>query len=75
MRTFNDPQGNAWQAALLDASYGSITLLFSPVRGNDIRRHEMPADTMAEAEAQFAGLSDMELMALWAKAQPWNPGA
>jgi hypothetical protein len=75
MRTLSDPQGNVWQAALLDASYGSITLLFSPLRGNDIRQYEMPADTMAEAEAQFAGLSEAELAALWATARPWNPGA
>lgn len=75
MRTFNDPQGNAWQAALLDASYGNVTLLFSPLRGNDIRQYGMPADTMDEAQAQFAGFSDAQLLALWEQAEPWNPGA
>lgn len=75
MRTFDDPQGQAWQAALLDASYGNISLIFSPLKGSDIRQQEMPADNMEEAQAQFAALSDDELRSLLAEAQPWNPGA
>ncbi len=75
MRSFTDAEGKAWQAALLDASYGNICLLFSPLRGNDIRQHPMPADNMAEAEEQFAGLDDDALRALLAGAGPWDPGA
>jgi len=75
MRTFIDPQGYGWQAALLDGSYGNVTLLFSPLRASDIRQYQMPADTMAEAEEQFADLSDAELLDLWERASPWSPGA
>jgi hypothetical protein len=75
MRTFIDPQGNGWQAALLDGSYGNVMLLFSPLRASDIRQYQMPADTMAEAEGLFAGLSDAELLDLWERASPWSPGA
>lgn len=75
MRTFKDPAGEVWQAALLDASYGNISLLFSPLRGNDIRRQDMPADNMAEAREQLSRLTDDELRALWADGKPWDPGA
>ena len=74
MRTLTDSQGEAWQAALLDASYGNIALLFSPLRGSDLRSCEMPADTLEEAEAQFRTMTDAELRDLLAQAQPWNPG-
>lgn len=75
MRTFTDPEGNVWQAALLDASYGNISLLFSPLRGNDIRQQDMPADNMAQAQDQLAKLTEDELRALWAGGRPWDPGA
>ncbi|CAM5189509.1 hypothetical protein CDEF62S_04194 [Castellaniella defragrans] len=74
MRTLTDPQGHVWQAALLEASYGNVALLFSPLRGSDIRCQEMPADTMAEAEAQFASMADEALLALLEGARPWSPG-
>ncbi|HEX7385816.1 MAG TPA: hypothetical protein VF285_00890 [Castellaniella sp.] len=69
-----DSLGQAWQAALLDASYGSVALLFSPLRGSDIRCYEMPADTMAQAEAQLAAMTEADLLGLLAEAQPWTPG-
>ena len=74
MRTFDDSYGNPWQAALLDASYGNITLLFTPMRGHDIRQCEMPADDMAEAEAQLSKMDDDGMRAMLTEAEPWNPG-
>jgi hypothetical protein len=74
MRTLTDSQGNVWQAALLEASYGSVALLFSPLRGSDIRSWEMPADTLAEAEQLFAGMADDALRTALSEAQPWSPG-
>lgn len=75
MRTFDDGQGRRWQAALLEASYGNIALVFSPLRGDELRQHAMDAGTLAEAEAQLAALDDAALCARLAQAQPWTPGA
>ncbi|TAM91091.1 MAG: hypothetical protein EPN41_00105 [Candidimonas sp.] len=75
MRTFDDTQGNHWEAALLDASYGSIMLLFSPAQGEGIRQQLMPAENMKEAEAQLAALDDAGLRAMLAESRPWDPAA
>lgn len=76
MRTFDDSHGNPWQAALLEASYGNVTLLFTPMHGHDDTRQQMTsAEDMAEAQAQLAKLDDEALRAMLAESQPWNPGA
>lgn len=74
MRTFDDSHGNPWQAALLEASYGNVTLLFTPMHGHDTRQQMMSAEDMAEAQAQLAKLDDEALRTMLAEAQPWNPG-
>ncbi|MFT0548403.1 hypothetical protein ACMHYO_18970 [Allopusillimonas ginsengisoli] len=74
MRTFNDSQGTAWQGALMEASYGAVLLLFSPLAGSDIRSQTMYVENMAEAEEQFTRMTDDELRALLSEAQPWSPG-
>lgn len=73
MRTFEDPQGQPWQAALLEASYGHIMLLFSPLPGGDIRQKLLAADHLAEAEQWLPTLDDAALCALLAEATPWSP--
>ncbi|NYT77198.1 hypothetical protein H0A71_09365 [Alcaligenaceae bacterium] len=73
MRSFNDVQGTAWQAALMEASYGAVLLLFSPLVGNDIRSQSMYVENMAEAEEQFTRMTDDELRVLLSEAQPWSP--
>lgn len=75
MRTFDDSHGNSWQAALLEASYGNITLLFTLINGHDTRQRIMWAEDMGEAQAQLAQLDDEALRTMLADAQPWNPGA
>ncbi len=75
MRSFEDADGRHWQAALLEASYGQVLLLFSPLGGNDIRRSSLPAEKLADAEVQLAALGEEELRAMLATAVPWGPGA
>ena len=75
MRSFDDAQGNRWNAALLSASYGNVMLIFSPLYGDDTRQQPMPVEDMAEAEAQLAALDEGELRSLLAQSQPWDPGA
>ncbi|MEO6959581.1 MAG: hypothetical protein ABI081_06300 [Burkholderiaceae bacterium] len=75
MRTFDDTHGNPWQAALLEASYGNLMLLFTPMHGHDTRQRMMLAEDMAEAQTQLAKLDDKALRAMLAEAQSWDPGA
>lgn len=74
MRSFVDPRGTTWQAALLDASYGNVLIIFSPLQGSDVRQHLMDADNLAQAEGQLAGLTDHDLQGLLDNAEPWTPG-
>ena len=74
MRTFDDALGRPWQAALQEASYGSIALVFSPLHGDGLRRLPMPVQTLTEAEAELAALDEAALRGLLDKAQPWDPG-
>jgi hypothetical protein len=74
MRSFDDSQGNRWEAALLGASYGNILLVFSPPEGHGIRQQLLPAENQEEADAYLAALSDDQLRTLLAEAEPWDSG-
>lgn len=73
MRTFTDNQGKPWQAALLEASYGNIMLVFSPMHGDGIRQQLLGVENLAEGEAQLAELDEAGLLAMLDDADPWNP--
>jgi hypothetical protein len=75
MRTFDDEHGRPWQAALLNASYGNIVLVFSPLAGDDIRQQLLAAENLAEGEAQLTALDDAGLRAMLAEATPWDPSS
>ena len=72
MRSFDDTEGRRWQAALLEASYGSVMLVLSPMDGTDVVQHLLGSDNLADAEAELAALDDAALIALLAQAQPWD---
>lgn len=74
MRSFDDTQGCTWQAALLEASYGNIALIFSPLRGEGLRQTLMAAQTLPEAEVQLATLDADGLRELLAQSRAWGPG-
>lgn len=75
MRLFDDSQGQRWQAAPLDASYGHLMLVFDGLDGGGIRQHPMLADTLPQAEAELAALDDDALRTLLRQARPWDYGA
>lgn len=75
MRSFEDNQGKQWQAALLDASYGNIMLIFSPMHGGEIRQQLLGAENLAAAEAQMVGMDDDALRTMLAEADVWDPAA
>ena len=73
MRTFTNIDGTAWQAALLDGSYGAILLVFSPLRGGEIRQQPMQAENLAEAETLLAALDENGLRQSLSVAEHWDP--
>ncbi len=75
MRTFTDPEGRSWQAALLDASYGTILLVFSPMHDAQLRQRTMETATLAEAMTLLESLDVEALREQLAAAEPWDPAA
>jgi hypothetical protein len=75
MRTFEDPNGQRWHAALLEASYSHILLLFSPLDGDegDVRQIFVDANYLVEAGTWLATLDENALRTLLAEALPWDP--
>lgn len=75
MRTFTDAEGHPWQAALLDGSWGAVFLVFSRAGDATVRKGDMAAANLAEAQAQLALLDEAGLRAALAAAEPWDPAA
>jgi len=73
MRTFDDAHGQAWQAALLEASYGQLWLVFSPMGGGELRQCPCPASGRAEAQAALASCAVADLRAWLDAATSWEP--
>ena len=74
MRSFDDPHGQHWQAALLAGSYGNVMLVFSPLQAGALRRCTLQVSNMAEATALLAALDEDGLRAMLLEADPWEPG-
>ena len=74
MRSFESLDGQRWQAALLEASYGQILLIFSPAAGDELRQHLMMAEYLAQAQQQLDATDDAALAQWLADATPWQPG-
>ncbi|MEZ5607011.1 MAG: hypothetical protein R3E52_07750 [Burkholderiaceae bacterium] len=75
MRSFDDSHGRHWQAALLEASYGNVMLVLSPMDGTDVVQHLLGSDNLADAEVELAALEDAALGTLLAEALPWDHSA
>lgn len=72
MRTFNDEQGQRWQAALLEASYGNVLLTFNPFAGHEVRQIQMDVDNMVQAGHALRELDEAGLQQLLRQARPWD---
>lgn len=72
MRSFRDEHGNPWQAALLEASYGNIMLVFTRLGADDIRQTTMDAVHLREAEHMLTAADEARLRTLLSEASPWN---
>ncbi len=72
MRSFDDAQGNQWQAALPEASYGSFLVVFSRTGGDEVLKNELNATSLIEAEQLLAAMDEASARATLAGAVPWR---
>lgn len=71
MRSFDDARGQHWQAALMEASFGNVLMIFSRIGVDGVRHVALEAANFAEAEAMLAAVDDTRLRELLAQAKPW----
>ncbi|MEX1082285.1 MAG: hypothetical protein WD382_08655 [Halofilum sp. (in: g-proteobacteria)] len=73
MRRFVDGSGTEWTVALSNASYGSISLVFSATGApGSLYWLALEAATAAEGQALLDGESDDDLRARLARAETWT---
>ncbi len=74
MRTFDDAQGRHWQAALMEASYGGVMLVFGRIEGDEVLQRSLDADAanLIEAEQLLVELNEGGLRGYLAEAVPWS---
>jgi hypothetical protein len=72
MRSFDDEHGGHWQAALLEASFGNILLIFTRIGGNGVLHRALDTANYHEAEQWLAGAEDAALRTMLETAQPWG---
>ncbi|HEU0277790.1 MAG TPA: hypothetical protein VFQ95_08220 [Rhodanobacteraceae bacterium] len=76
MRSFDDAAGHHWQAALMQASFGNVLMVFSRIGDDGIYKKPLATATLDEAEQLLAGADTAALQAMLAEAEPWaQPGA
>lgn len=71
MRSFDDDQGGHWQAALMEASFGNVMMIFSRIGGEGALNKPLAAANFTEAEELLANADTATLRGLLAKARPW----
>jgi hypothetical protein len=71
MRSFDDEHGSHWQAALLEASFGNVMLVFSRIGGNGVLQKMLDTSNYREAEQWLAGSDEVALRTALAEAKPW----
>ena len=72
MRSFDDAQGDRWEAAMLDASYGIMLVIFSRVGSDEVLKNELDAASLFDAEQMLASMDEASLRATLLEAVPWN---
>ena len=76
MRTFDDAQGQRWQAALMEASFGGVVLVFGRIGGSEVLQKPLDAQAanITAAEELLAALDESGLRTFLAEAVPWSDG-
>lgn len=73
MRSFDDEHGGHWQAALMEASFGNVLLVFSRIGAQGVLHTTLDAANFHEAEDWLAGADEDRLRAMLAGAKPFMP--
>lgn len=72
MRSFDDDTGGHWQAALMEASFGNVLMIFSRIGNDGVFQAPLDAVNYHEAEQLLADADTARLRALLASAKPWG---
>lgn len=72
MRSFSDSSGQVWQADVMDASYGSMLMLFWRLGSFEVYKCPLLSGNHLAAEREVAALSETELCAKLKTAEPWS---
>lgn len=72
MRVFNDPTGQEWHADVMDASYGTMLVLFWRLGSFDVFKSPLQAGNHLSAENEVAAFSEDELRSRLEAAEPWS---
>lgn len=75
MRSFDDEQGGHWQAALMEASFGNVLMIFSRIGGDGALHTPIHAANLNEAENLLADADEARLRKFLAQATPWGSPA
>lgn len=72
MRSFDDSDGRHWQAALMEASFGNVLMIFSRIGDEGVLKKPLAAANLPQAEQLLADADEAALRGLLAEAVPWN---
>jgi hypothetical protein len=72
MRSFDDDAGNHWQAALMEASFGNVLMIFSRIGADGAMKKPLDSANLHEAEQLLAEADEATLRRLLSDAVPWN---
>ncbi|HET7561124.1 MAG TPA: hypothetical protein VFJ87_01950 [Rhodanobacteraceae bacterium] len=72
MRSFIDNRGGQWQAALMEASFGNVLLIFSQIGGAGVLHKPLDTANVSEAAQLLADADEDTLRRFLAEAKPWN---
>lgn len=71
MRSFDDTAGHHWQAALMEASFGNVLMVFSRIGDDGVYKKPLATATLGEAEQLLADANPAALQAMLDQAEPW----
>lgn len=72
MRSFDDGHGGHWQAALMEASFGNVLMIFTRIGGEGVLQRPLETANFHAAERLLADADEARLRELLAGAQPWG---
>ena len=71
MRSFDDEHGGHWQAALMEASFGNVLLVFTRIGAEGVLRTPLESANFHEAEGWLAEAGEDRLRELLGQAKPF----